>query len=223
MVMQTRGVSSLLSVSVVAGGVLVGMISCGGEGPTSDEIPMVGDVPVMSMETPTDPNAIRPFTIHVPDEVLADLQARLSRTRLPDQIPGTGWDYGTDRAYLEELLAYWQEEFDWRAQEKTLNEFDHFRTVVDGIDVHFIHQRSPVEGATPLLLTHGWPGSFTEFTQIIGPLTDPASYGGDASDAFHLVIPSIPGFGLSGKPTERGYSPERMADVLAGLMDRLGC
>ena len=222
MVMQTRRVSSFLLVSAVAATSLMGMMSCGGEGSTSDEMLMAEDVPVMLLESSTDPNAIRPLTIQVPDEVLADLQARLSRTRLPDQIPGTGWDYGTDRAYLEELQSYWQDEFDWRAQERTLNEFDHFRTMVDGIDVHFIHQRSPVEDATPLLLTHGWPGSFTEFTQIIVPLTDPESHGGDPSDAFHLVIPSIPGFGLSDKPTERGYSPERMADVLAGLMDRLG-
>ena len=200
----------------------VSFAACGGEALVLDEKDLAEPVPVMSMETPSDPEAIRPFTIAVPDEVLADLQARLSRTRLPDQIPGTDWDYGTDRAYLEDLLEYWQDGFDWRAQEQILNQFDQFKTVIDGIDVHFIHERSPVEVATPLLLTHGWPGSFTEFTQIIGPLTDPASHGGDAADAFHLVIPSIPGFGLSGKPVERGYNPERMADVLAGLMERLG-
>ena len=175
-----------------------------------------------SAEGQPDAEAIRPFTIEIADEVLEDLNDRLARTRLPDQIPGTGWEYGTNRAYMEELLAYWQDDFDWRAQERRLNEFDHFKTVIDGVDVHFIHQRSPEEDAIPLLLTHGWPGSVVEFTEIIGPLTDPAAYGGNAADAFHLVIPSLPGYGFSGKPTERGYNPERMADVLAGLMERLG-
>ena len=166
--------------------------------------------------------AIRPFTIEIADEVLTDLKDRLARTRLPDQIPGTGWDYGADRAYMEEFLAYWQDGFDWRAQERRLNEFDHFKTVIDGVDMHFIHQRSAEDDAMPLLLTHGWPGSFVEFANLIGPLTDPAAYGGDAADAFHVVIPSLPGYGFSGKPTETGYNPERMADVLAGLMERLG-
>ena len=176
----------------------------------------------VSAEGQPDSEAIRPFTIEIADEVLEDLNDRLARTRLPDQIPGTGWDYGANLTYMEELLAYWQDDFDWRAQERRLNEFDHFKTVIDGVDVHFIHQRSPEEDAIPLLLTHGWPGSFVEFTEIIGPLTDPAAYGGNAADAFHLVIPSLPGYGFSGKPTERGYNPERMADVLARLMERLG-
>ena len=196
------------------------LAACAGDAPMEAE--PATPVPIMSMEAPSDPEAIRPFTIDVPEEVLVDLQNRLARARLPDQIPGAGWDYGTDRAYLEELLAYWQDGFDWRAQEQVLNRFDHFKTVIDGVDVHFIHQRSPNENATPLLLTHGWPGSFTEFTQLIGPLTDPAAHGGDAGDAFHVVVPSIPGFGFSGKPTERGYNPERMADILAALMERLG-
>ena len=175
-----------------------------------------------STEVRADPEAIRPFTIAVPDDVLTDLKDRLARARLPDQIPGTGWDYGADRAYMEELLAYWQDGFDWRAQERILNQFDHFKTVIDGVDVHFIDQRSAHEDAVPLLLTHGWPGSFVEFTKVIGPLTDPEAHGGDPADAFHLVIPSLPGYGFSGKPTESGYNPERMADILATLMERLG-
>ncbi len=169
-----------------------------------------------------DPEAIRPFTIEISDDVLTDLRDRLARTRLPEESPGTGWDQGANRAYVTELLAYWEDEFDWRAQERRFNEFDHFKTVIDGIDMHFIHQRSAQDGAVPLLLTHGWPGSFVEFINLIGPLTDPAAYGGDPSDAFHVVIPSLPGYGFSGKPTETGYNPERMADVLAGLMERLG-
>ena len=170
----------------------------------------------------SDPEAIRPITVAVPDGVLDDLQARLARSRLPDQIPGTGWEYGTDGAYLEELLAYWQDGFDWRAQERRINEFDHFVTEIDGVDVHFIHQRSDNPDAIPLLLTHGWPGSFIEFLDLIGPLTDPAAHGGDAADAFHVVVPSLPGFGLSGKTAERGYSPERISDIEAALMERLG-
>ena len=184
----------------------------------------LGDVRVYTIDTgaPTGPEAVRPITIGVPDAVLDDLQDRLARARLPDQIPGTAWEYGTDGDYLVELLAYWQDGFDWRAQERRLNEFDHFLTEIDGVDVHFIHQRSPNLDATPLLLTHGWPGSFVEFTELIGPLTDPAAHGGDATDAFHVVVPSLPGFGLSGKPAERGYGPERMADIEAALMERLG-
>lgn len=172
--------------------------------------------------TPTDPKAVRPFRIDVPEAVLADLEERLGRTRLPDAGPGEPWEYGTDRAYMEELLAYWRDGFDWRAQESRLNELDHFKTTIDGLDVHFIHARSPNPNAVPLLLTHGWPGSFIEFVDLVGPLTDPAAYGGDPADAFHVVIPSLPGFGFSGKPTEPGYNPERMADVLAALMERLG-
>jgi pimeloyl-ACP methyl ester carboxylesterase len=176
----------------------------------------------MSAPETSAPEAIHPITIAVPDAVLDDLQTRLVGTRLPDQIPDTEWDYGTNRAYLEGLLAYWQGEFDWRAQERRINEFDHFVTSIDGVDVHFIHQRSSNPDAIPLLLTHGWPGSFVEFLDLVGPLTDPAAHGGNVADAFHVVVPSLPGFGFSGKPAERGYGPERMADILATLMERLG-
>ncbi len=166
--------------------------------------------------------AIRPYTIQVPDADIEDLKARLALTRIPDQIPDTGWDYGTDMAYLRELIDYWRNDFDWREQESALNEFDQFVTQIDGVEVHFIHQRSTHEDAMPLLLTHGWPGSIAEFRKIIGPLTQPELYGGDPADAFHVVAPSLPGFGFSGKPEERGYNPERMAHTLAALMQRLG-
>lgn len=165
---------------------------------------------------------IRPFTISVPDSAIADLQQRLAATRFPDQISGTGWDYGTDTAYLKELVEYWREDFDWRAQERALNAFDQFVTTIDGVDVHFIHQRSSHPDAMPLLLTHGWPGSIAEFRKIIEPLTQPELHGGNPADAFHVVAPSLPGFGFSGKPAEIGYNPERMAHTLAALMDRLG-
>lgn len=187
------------------------LAACGTDAPppASDE---VADV---------DPQAIRPFDIDVPDEVLADLIDRLERTRLPDQIPDTGWSYGTDRGYLEGLLAYWRDGFDWRAQERRLNELDQFHTIVEGIDLHFVHARSPHEGAMPLLLIHGWPGSFIEFAKLVEPLTRPETVGGDPADAFHVVVPSLPGYGFSERPTESGFNPERMADLLASLMDKL--
>ena len=198
------------------------LAACAAEPPP----PSVASGPPPAMELPVnttgDPEAVRPFTIDVPDAVLDDLRARLRRTRLPDQLPGTEWDYGTNRDYLGELLAYWRDEFDWRAQEAMLNEFDQYQTTIDGLDIHFIHQRSPHDDALPLLITHGWPGSFMEFHKIIGPLTDPTAYGGDAADAFHVIAPSIPGYGFSDKPTERGYHPEKMAELFGKLMARLG-
>ena len=205
---------------------LVTAVGCASEMPAGDDTSRAGGGPPPIMEpepnTTGDPEAIRPFEINVPDAVLDDLRDRLARTRLPDEIPGTAWDYGTNRAYLEELLSYWQHDFDWRAQERMLNEFDQFKTTIDGLDVHFIHQRSPHEDALPLVITHGWPGSFMEFHKMIGPLTDPTAHGGEAADAFHVVAPSIPGYGFSDKPTDRGYNPERMAEIIGKLMERLG-
>ncbi len=173
------------------------------------------------MAQTADPS-IKPFTIAIPDHDIEDLQTRLAMTRFPDQISDTGWEYGTDTAYLKELVDYWQNDFDWREQERALNEFDQFTTDIEGLQIHFIHQRSSNPGATPLLITHGWPGSIVEFRKIIGPLTEPQLYGGKAEDAFHVVAPSLPGFGFSEKPSERGYSPARMAQTLAALMEKLG-
>jgi epoxide hydrolase len=168
------------------------------------------------------PAAITPFTIHVPDAALQDLKARLRNARYPQELTGTGWDYGTDLAYLKSLVAYWQNGYDWRAQERKLNELPQFKTTIDGLEIHFIHKKSKVPGAFPLALTHGWPGSIYEFTKVIGPLTDPVAYGGRPEDAFDVVAISLPGFGFSGKPTERGYSPEKMGTIIAKLMARLG-
>lgn len=162
------------------------------------------------------------FTIHIEDSALADLEARLERTRLPDQIPGSGWDYGSDRAYMEELLEYWRTEYDWRKHEAELNALAHFKTEIDGIDMHFVHVRSKEDGAMPLVITHGWPGSVYEFMDVIGPLTDPVAHGGQAADAFHLVLPSMPGYGFSGPAHNRGMSVDSVAEVVAKLMDRLG-
>lgn len=161
---------------------------------------------------------VTPFTIDIPDAAIIDLQARLQQTRLPDQITNTSWEYGTDIRYLEELLAYWQNEFDWRKQEAALNRFSQFKTRIEGLDLHFIHERSSHENAIPLLLVHGWPGSISEFTHILPQLTEPA----DQADAFHVIAPSLPGFGFSDRPTTSGYSPEHIATMLAALMQVLG-
>ncbi len=166
--------------------------------------------------------AVAPFTIRVSDAVLQDLDERLARTRFPDEIPGVGWARGTPLAYLRPLIEYWRNSFDWREQERRLNAFQQFTAAIDGVNLHFIHQRSRHPNAMPLLITHGWPGSVVEFEKIIGPLTDPTAHGGDAADAFHVIAPSLPGFGFSGHPTETGWNPTRISDALAQLMARLG-
>lgn len=165
---------------------------------------------------------MQPFTIEVNDEVLKDLNERLSRTRFPDQLDGADWDYGTELGYLRELCAYWSEKFDWREQERALNRFDHYRTDIDGLGIHFIHQRSHVAKALPLVITHGWPGSVFEFSKIIGPLSDPEAHGGKAEDAFHVVCPSMPGYGFSDAPRGPGFDIEHVADVNKKLMEQLG-
>ncbi|MCX5737834.1 MAG: epoxide hydrolase [Proteobacteria bacterium] len=165
---------------------------------------------------------IQPFVIEVSDATLADLRERLARTRFPDQIEGANWDYGTELSYLRELVAYWKDRFDWRAQERLLNSFPHSQTSLDDQRVHFIHARSPHENAFPLVVTHGWPGSVFEFHKILGPLTNPTQHGGDARDAFHVVCPSIPGYGFSEPPRTRGWDVQRMAEMNAKLMARLG-
>jgi pimeloyl-ACP methyl ester carboxylesterase len=167
-------------------------------------------------------NGIRPYRISVPQAEIDDLRERLTRTRWTRDLPGTGWERGIPTAYLRELATYWATEYDWRAHEAALNAYPQFRTTIDGTQLHFLHVRSAEPRATPLLLLHGWPGSVVEFTDLIGPLTDPASCGGDPADAFHLVIPSLPGYGFSGPLTETGWTDGRAAAALAELMDRLG-
>jgi pimeloyl-ACP methyl ester carboxylesterase len=165
---------------------------------------------------------IRPFRIDVPQADLDDLRDRLRRTRWPDELPGVGWTRGVPLAYLKELAAYWADGYDWRKQEARLNQLPQFTTTIDGQNIHFLHVPSPEPDALPLLLTHGWPGSIVEFLNIIGPLTDPRAHGGDPADAFHLVIPSIPGYGFSGPTRETGWTTNRVARAWAELMARLG-
>ncbi len=165
---------------------------------------------------------IRPFRIDIPQSELDDLAERLDRTRFPAPLPGDGWDTGVPVGYLRGLVEHWRHRYDWRAQEALLNEHPQFRTEIDGQTIHFLHVRSPEPDALPLVLTHGWPGSFVEFLDLLGPLTDPRSHGGDPADAFHLVIPSLPGFGFSGPVTEAGWDTARIARAWAELMRRLG-
>jgi pimeloyl-ACP methyl ester carboxylesterase len=164
--------------------------------------------------------AIVPFRIQVPDAVLTDLKSRLQRARFADEFPDAGWDYGTNLNYIRSLMTYWRDTYDWRAQERKLNRFSQFKTNIGGLDIHFIHQKSTDPGAVPLLLLNGWPSSPVEYDRVIEPLTKPA--GASGAPAFHVVVPSMPGYGFSDKPRERGYNPERMAQVWATLMARLG-
>ncbi len=167
-------------------------------------------------------DAIVPFEIAFPEADLEDLAARLARTRMPDQIPGTGWSYGTDYGYLTELLAYWRDKFDWRAAEARLNRLPHFKTHIDDHEIHFVHARSKHEDALPLLISHGWPGTVVEFLKVIDPLIDPEAHGGRAEDAFHVIAPSLPGYGFS-EPTKRtGIGPVEIAAMWKQLMARLG-
>jgi microsomal epoxide hydrolase len=169
-----------------------------------------------------EPSEIRPFRIEVPQEQLDDLRERLGRTRWPDELPGVGWSYGIPLAYVKELAEYWRSSYDWRKHEARLNEFPQFLTTIDGAQVHFLHVRSPEPDAIPLVVTHGWPGSVAEFMEIIGPLSDPRAHGGDPGDAFHVVAPSIPGYGFSGPTREPGWDVRRIARAWAQLMARLG-
>ena len=165
---------------------------------------------------------IRPFKIEIPDAEIEDLRRRLASTRWPEKELVDDWSQGIPLSYVQEVCAYWGEKYDWRSREALLNQWPQFMTEIDGIDIHFIHVRSKHEDAMPLVITHGWPGSVVEFQKVIGPLTDPTAHGGDASDAFHVVCPSLPGYGFSGKPTKTGTSVGKIGAMWGQLMARLG-
>jgi pimeloyl-ACP methyl ester carboxylesterase len=167
-------------------------------------------------------NELTPFRIDVPQADLDDLHRRLDATRWPDELPGVGWEYGVATGYLRDLVQHWQTGFDWRAVEARLNEMPQFTTRIDGQQVHLVHVRSPRPDATPLLMTHGWPSTVADFLPVVGPLTDPDAHGAPGAPAFHLVLPSLPGFGFSGPTTEPGWSITRIARAWLELMDRLG-
>lgn len=162
------------------------------------------------------------FQVKVSDAQIDDLRRRLSQTRWPEQLPESGWEYGTEASALRELCEYWRESYDWRGFEARFNAHPHYRTEVEGQVLHFYHVRSPEPDAKPLLLTHGWPGSVVEFHEVIGPLTDPARYGGDPRDAFHVVVPALPGFGYSAPLSRRGYRARDIAQAFNTLMQGLG-
>jgi microsomal epoxide hydrolase len=166
--------------------------------------------------------AIERFEIRVDDGVLSDLRSRLALTRFPDQIEGTGWEYGVPVAYVRELVEYWRDKYDWRAQEARLNALPHFRTRIDGQSIHFVHARSKHADAFPLLLVHGWPGSIVEFLDVIPRLTDPEAGGGGSADAFHVIAPSLPGYGFSEPTRTPGWDVRRIARAFIELMHRLG-
>jgi pimeloyl-ACP methyl ester carboxylesterase len=162
--------------------------------------------------------AVQPYKIEIPDSVLDDLKSRLERTRWPDELPGTGWDYGSNLDYVKELVEYWRTKFDWHAQEKLINSFSHFKSEVDGLNIHFIHEKGKGPNPMPLVITHGWPGTFFEMYKVIPMLSDPASHGGDPADAFDVVAPSMPGYGFSDATDKRGLSVLSISDLWAKLM-----
>ena len=162
------------------------------------------------------------FQIPFSQTAVDDLRDRLGRTRWPDEVPGSGWEYGLDLHFLKEICGYWRDEFDWRAQVEKLSELQHYRYASGSGGIHFIHERGRGPDPIPLILTHGWPGSFVEMLRVLPRLTDPAAYGADPADAFHVVVPSLPGFGFSDRPVDRGINSFRVAELWAGLMDELG-
>ena len=176
----------------------------------------------MIAPSPSASAEVRPFAVSIPETDVQDLRERLARTRWPDPETVEDWSQGVRLEHAKQLTDYWLHNYDWRRFETTLARYPQYLTEIDGIDIHFLHVASPHPGALPLILTHGWPGSFIDFLPMIGPLTEPVAHGGRAEDAFHIVIPSLPGFGFSGKPAETGWNLERTATAWAHLMCRLG-
>jgi epoxide hydrolase len=174
------------------------------------------------MTAPTGTTELRPYRVDIPQPDLDDLAARLSRTRFPDELSDAGWSYGVPLGYVRELVDHWLNDYDWRAHEARINEYPQFVTTIDSEQVHFLHVRSPEPDALPLIATHGWPMSVVEYLDLIGPLTNPRDHGGNPADAFHLVVPSIPGVGFSGPTRQPGWDTRRVARAWVELMSRLG-
>jgi pimeloyl-ACP methyl ester carboxylesterase len=176
----------------------------------------------VTSEKPSSPTAVRPFRVAFPEEAIAELRRRIELTRWPEKETVTDVSQGVQLKTMQELAAYWVNEYDFGRVESRLNALPQFVTEIDGLDIHFIHVKSPHEDALPLIITHGWPGSIIELLNVVGPLSEPAAHGGKAEDAFHLVIPSMPGYGFSGKPTSPGWDPDHIAAAWVQLMKRLG-
>ncbi len=209
-------------------GLSLSAVPCTGQSARSDQTGLTPkEIPVTSTMTPSASarsaaDAIRPFTVHFPEEDLIDLRRRLRATRWPEPEYVTDATQGVQLATMQKLARYWETDYDWRRVESALNALPQFVTTIDGVDIHFIHVRSKHPKAMPLIVTHGWPGSIIEELKIIAPLTDPTAHGGSAADAFDIVIPSLPGYGFSGKPTATGWDPVRIARAWIELMKRLG-
>lgn len=165
---------------------------------------------------------IKPYKISIPQAVLDDLQKRLKNTRWTDEVAGAGWDYGTNEAYLKELVQYWQTDFNWRAQEQKINQFKHYQATINGFKLHFIHEKGKGKNPIPVVLLHGWPSSFLQMQKIMPMLTDPARFGGKADESFDVIVPSLPGYGFSDRPTAKGMTVYQMAEMIATLMQELG-
>jgi pimeloyl-ACP methyl ester carboxylesterase len=206
--------------SAAFGGLCLVMITVSGYAQTQKELSMtqVATAPLSVVED----SAIRPFRVQVPDKALTDLRRRIQTTQWPEKETVTDQSQGVPLAMMRELARYWATDYDWRKAEAKLNALPQFVTNIDGLDIHFIHVRSGEKNALPLIINHGWPGSVLEQIKLVGPLTDPVAHGGKAEDAFDVVIPSMPGYGFSGKPTSTGWGPERMGRAWAELMKRLG-
>ncbi len=219
---MTRHQASLSAAAGIVGVLLLGSTALAQAVTASDESASVASGVATSTAAAVQDNAIRPFRVNVPEEAVADLRRRLAATRWPDKETVADQSQGAQLAKLQELVRYWGTDYDWRKAEAKLNAFPQFKTRIDGVDIHFIHVRSRHPNALPLIITHGWPGSVFEQIQLIGPLTDPTQYGGRAEDAFDVVIPSLPGFGFSSRPTEAGWGLERIGRTFDVLMKRLG-
>ena len=214
--MQSR---SFLTTALAAA---CGLVLLGAGARTLKGMTMTSTLRKVDTQAPTAPDGIRPFRVHVSDEAITDLRRRIQATRWPDRETVPDQSQGAPLARLQGLVQYWGSGYDWRKAEAQLNALPQFVTTIDGVDIHFIQVKSKERNAMPLIITHGWPGSVFEFLGTIGPLTDPVAHGGTAADAFDVVIPSIPGYGFSGRPTAPGWGPEHVAQVWAELMRRLG-
>jgi pimeloyl-ACP methyl ester carboxylesterase len=219
---MTRQQVSLGAAAGTVGALLVGSTALAQAVSVSSESASVAGGVTTNTAAAVRDNAIRPFRVSVPDEAVADLRRRLAATRWPDRETVADASQGAQLARLQALVRYWGTDYDWRKGEAKLNAFPQFKTRIDGVDIHFIHVRSRHPNAMPLIITHGWPGSVFEQMKLIGPLTDPTKYGGRAEDAFDVVIPSLPGFGFSGRPAEAGWGLERIGGAWDVLMKRLG-
>jgi pimeloyl-ACP methyl ester carboxylesterase len=195
----------------------------------SSRVPSRGSLPAESLEAcvivtaqSVDRMAAEKFTIQIPNAVLTDLAHRLDATRWPDELEGAGWEFGSNLGYIRSLADYWRHGYDWRREEAALNQHPHYRIALDGFHIHFVHIRGKGPAPMPLILTHGWPGSFVEMIRLIPMLTDPAAHSGRTEDAFDVVVPSLPGYGFSDRPSARGMDPKKIAELWARLMQELG-